>query len=470
MEKNNNYIYLLGFILALGTFFILPNNDDFYCLLAPHKYEDINVFLPNGAFWRPFDALWGIMMGKCVGAFPYLNHLLVLLLYTFCIYGLTKILDDCNVDGFAKKISIALFMLSPALVATVYSIDSINQVLCMTFGISSVLLYPKSKVLGYLMMLLALFSKESGIFWFIVTPFMCMIIKNIQEGTNCEDFKCYKQLIKPYLISLSILGGYFFLRIYLQSPETAEITGNYAGGIGLNTLVGLGLLLGISLTTIDTIAMFLEHNWIVVIISTIISFSFLWVLIKKLLCLQKQDLVKLIQCLLVILALTAPHLVMKHPGEMHAFPTLWGIALAIGIIFRTAKWNVSDKRVILLFFTCCILVYIHKGYYMYKAGQFAKQRVESVIANTKAIPNIVCILDCDPPFTEYSVFQASGEYAWYKGWASRVYFDLVNPQKTDYYVIHPNELEKYLLRAQNSKKYDAIWVVRDNKVRVLPQK
>lgn len=107
---------------------------------------------------------------------------------------------------------------------------------------------------------------------------------------------------------------------------------------------------------------------------------------------------------------------------------------------------------------------------MYKAGQFAKQRVESVIANTKVIPNIVCILDCDPPFTEYSVFQASGEYAWYKGWASRVYFDLVNPQKTDYYVIHPNELEKYLLRAQNSKKYDAIWVVRDNKVRVLPQK
>lgn len=55
-------------------------------------------------------------------------------------------------------------------------------------------------------------------------------------------------------------------------------------------------------------------------------------------------------------------------------------------------------------------------------------------------------------------------------WASRVYFDLVNPQKTDYYVIHPNELDKYLLRAKSSQKYDAIWVVRDNKVRVLPQK
>ena len=60
MEKNNNYIYLLGFILALGTFFILPNNDDFYCLLAPHKYEDINVFYlmeHSGDLWMHYGGL-----------------------------------------------------------------------------------------------------------------------------------------------------------------------------------------------------------------------------------------------------------------------------------------------------------------------------------------------------------------------------------------------------------------------------
>ncbi len=62
-----------------------------------------------------------------------------------------------------KKISVGIFLLSPALVATVYSVDSINQVLCMSFGIASVLLYPKFKVFAFIMMLLALFSKESGI-------------------------------------------------------------------------------------------------------------------------------------------------------------------------------------------------------------------------------------------------------------------------------------------------------------------
>lgn len=107
---------------------------------------------------------------------------------------------------------------------------------------------------------------------------------------------------------------------------------------------------------------------------------------------------------------------------------------------------------------------------MYKAGLFAKQRVESVVKNTNVTPHVVCILDCDLPIPGYSVFQASGEFCWYKGWASRVYFDLINPEKTDYFVIQPNELEKYLLRAKTAQKYDAIWVVKDNNVSVYSLK
>ena len=470
MEKNSKIIFLIGFVLALGAFFVLPNNDDFYCLSAPHKFQDINVLLPNGTFWRPLDALWGLLMGQCVGVFPFLNHLLVFSLFTFCIYGLIKILDGCYVVGFTKKISVGIFLLSPALVATVYSVDSINQVLCMSFGIASVLLYPKFKVFAFIMMLLALFSKESGIAWFVVTPFLCLIIDNIRKGVKSENLRTYKQLIKPYMISLIIIGGYFFLRIVLRVPNTDEVSGNYAAGFGLNSLVGLGLLFGVSLSSIDTVALFLEHNWFVVVTSTVISVFFLSVLIKKLFCLQKYSIVKLIKCLLVTLALTAPHLVMGHPGEMHAFPTLWGIAFSIGIVFRTTKWKKWDKNIVVLFFICCIFVYFHKGYYMYKAGLFAQKRVESVVLNTKIIPHVVCILDCDPPIPEYSVFQATGKYCWYMGWAARVYFDLENPQKTIYHVIRPDELEKYLFRAKTSRKFDAIWVVRNNNVSVLPLK
>lgn len=60
MEKNNNYIYLLGFILALGTFFILPNNDDFYCLLAPQSLKTSMFFYlmeHSGDLWMPYGEL-----------------------------------------------------------------------------------------------------------------------------------------------------------------------------------------------------------------------------------------------------------------------------------------------------------------------------------------------------------------------------------------------------------------------------
>ena len=56
------------------------------------------------------------------------------------------------------------------------------------------------------------------------------------------------------------------------------------------------------------------------------------------------------------------------------------------------------------------------------------------------------------------------------GWAARVYFDLENPKKTIYHVIRPDELEKYLFRAKTLRKFDAIWVVRNNNVSVLPLK
>ena len=94
---------------------------------------------------------------------------------------------------------------------------------------------------------------------------------NMQNlSIKSENLRSYKQLIKPYVISLIIIGVYFILRIVLRVPGT-EVSGNYAAGLGLNSLTGLGLLLGISLTTIDSVALFLEHNWVVVITTIVIS-------------------------------------------------------------------------------------------------------------------------------------------------------------------------------------------------------
>lgn len=210
----NKTIIAISAILSIGAFFILPVYDDFYYLSSPHKMMDVESFLPNGSFWRPIDALWGIMMGKYVDAFPFLNHLLVLICFAYSSFGLIKILNYSNVKGYTKSIAIAIFMLSPALVATTYSIDSINQALCLAFGISSLLLYKHHKFWTYVFITLSLFSKESGIAWFAVTPLLSLVIEKCHNNKDYINKKDYTSLIKPYCISIVIILIYACISIY----------------------------------------------------------------------------------------------------------------------------------------------------------------------------------------------------------------------------------------------------------------
>lgn len=70
----NKTIIAISAILSIGAFFILPVYDDFYYLSSPHKMMDVESFLPNGSFWRPIDALWGIMMGKLLNIVTFFVH------------------------------------------------------------------------------------------------------------------------------------------------------------------------------------------------------------------------------------------------------------------------------------------------------------------------------------------------------------------------------------------------------------
>lgn len=348
----NKTIIAISAILSIGAFFILPVYDDFYYLSSPHKMMDVESFLPNGSFWRPIDALWGIMMGKYVDAFPFLNHLLVLICFAYSSFGLIKILNYSNVKGYTKSIAIAIFMLSPALVATTYSIDSINQALCLAFGISSLLLYKHHKFWAYVFITLSLFSKESGIAWFAVTPLLSLVIEKCHNNKDYINKKDYTSLIKPYCISIAIILIYACIRISLNVPSDIIENGysRYTPQLGLNCITGLCMIVGSAISVIDTIALFIEHNYIIVFTTVLISVIFIFIIIKN--TVKKENLRIFIPLVLSIIAITSPHLIMEHPGEMHVYPSLWIIALSIGILTKEANWGKKELTLIALTFLC----------------------------------------------------------------------------------------------------------------------
>ena len=226
------------------------------------------------------------------------------------------------------------------------------------------------------------------------------------------------------------------------------------------------MIVGSAISIIDTIALFIEHNYIIVFTTALISVIFIFIIIKK--TVKKENLRIFIPLILSIIAITSPHLIMEHPGEMHVYPSLWIIALSIGILTKEANWGKKELTLIALTFLCGIFVFIHKGYYIYKNGRIANERVLSAVSQTQSIPNKVCILDCDNQIPIYSVFQTTGRNCWDSGKGTRIYFDLENPQIVSYHIIKIEDLKKHLhIYTHKDSTYNAIWIVKDNHVRVI---
>lgn len=465
----NKIIITVSALLCIGAFFILPVYDDFYYLSSPHKSLDMESLLPNGSFWRPIDALWGgIIAGKLVSLFPFPNHLLVILCFAYASYGLIKTLKYCNVGGFSLSLAMSMFMLSPALVATTYSIDATNQTLSLAFGIGSLSLYRKHKLVSYLLMTLSLFSKESGIAWFVVTPLLSMVIEHgLHDGKKIGKSE-YMSLIKPYCISMAAIMAYAALRYSLNIPvETAAgYTDRYTPHIGLNNITSLCIITGLAVTVVDTIALFIEHNFAVIGITTLVSIITILIIAKK--SYSKANLSSGLPLIVCILAISSPHIIMSHPSEMHIYPSLWMIALTVGVLTKDAHWKKGEAAVASLFIACGVLVFMHKGYYMYVNGKIADKRVTSAVAHSKSIPEKVCVLDCDRQLPAYSVFQIDGKRCWDSGKGTRLRFDLENPKTVTYHVIDTKVLRQYIDTYTNKDStYNALWIVKDNNVEVI---
>ncbi len=66
-------VWMIGLVFLL---LLWPTNDDWGYLTAPYVSGSWwQRMLPNGAFWRPWDALFGTLLNQNTGMFPSLNHI-----------------------------------------------------------------------------------------------------------------------------------------------------------------------------------------------------------------------------------------------------------------------------------------------------------------------------------------------------------------------------------------------------------
>lgn len=325
MRRMGIYFLMMVVMLAL-VMPLLPFHDDWTYLTAPNPEFAWRDLLPGAAFWRPFDALWGGILGRAPWLFPWANRIAIVLGHVLCVYLLARIVDELCDDKRGRFAALGFFALSSGIAAVIVNTDSLNLVWSSVWGCLGTLALLKNRSLGFVFGCYAVFvlCKESGLSWLAVGPLLAF-------GKDSD----WRRLAKLACLGACVFAVYMCARFALQGDVSLGNGGDYALTLSPKTIgVNLSILAGLSLSGVDALA-FVSHRYFLFGATAVLS-AIAWCAFASCADLGrgKSAALRLLVCAAVILAFAAPHCLFKnhHPAEMHFYPVVLGTALAIAII------------------------------------------------------------------------------------------------------------------------------------------
>jgi len=473
MKKTYKYLLFISITALLSAAFLIrPAGDDWYTLCAPNFNFNWRYLLPQNVFWRPFDAITGGLVAIVPQLFPFINHVLAIGFYLTNAILVYEILCQLKVSKEVSSIACIFTLIGAGCMNALFSVDSFNQVGANAFGLLSVysLLRKPNSRSWLLWCVFALFFKESGIVFFVITPLFYWLTKG---GTL--SFSISK---KNFIMGVTILVGlilYFLMRKYLNQQVMAGVDlEKYSINISSNLIINTLMLLGASFTAIDTIALFVEKNWIVVTVSLLLSVPFLIVcgnIIFRSLK-DKENRIRNLLLYALILVISSPHIVMGHAGELHIYPCYVSVILVMGYLFRYCSLNLRFVSIALILFA--IVSYCvdwHKWYYIHEQGEKGHRLAERIYQKQEGKPEKVLLMMRQKVNKFYSVFLVSDYTAFGRGRAFQLLTNFEYPK-----IIYPVLVKSSQVTEELANQYidehditpDCLWLVDNDSISIVP--
>lgn len=435
------YILISVPIITWLVCLLLPTFDDWTYVTSPyfgHPFAPERMFVFYNK-WRPIDALYGSFLGLYPKLFPTLNHILVCAAHTIntiVVYKLAKLL---KFNHLAINIATVFFYISPAVLGTVYGVDSMNQAFALLWGLTGLYVYwTKQGKIKYLLwistVVIAAFTKENGLMWAFITPVL-------SYGLNIIDKKQFK---KDITIGISVIILYIIARISLPTELYDPDSGYFDISI-IRKVKNIILFVAYPWLCIDFVSIIYppERNIFIIIITLLLSLPFMGLLFCGMLKLMKQrTYIFLVFC--VILA-ALPHLLTVF-STMHSYAAhaLW--ALLMAYIINSFK---RKKIILMTFIMYCLsatIVDIHHWQTSYQSGLMGKRITMQAIKKTHKKPKRIFLINIDRHQPKYSSFcvKPIDAFAW--GLPVRYY--------TDY--TWPNDIEDTEIVAEEKSRINEV--------------
>ena len=385
-------IILLVPLLLYYIIPILPTHDDWVSTVSPdfNPFFIKERFLFYGYHWRPFDAFVGYIVGRNPQIlFPTFNHYCVVFGHTICSLLVFRLLFVLGFDKLSRNIATIFFFITPATMATVLAVDSINQTYALIWGIIAFLSYiklNKSKYIVWsLLIFLATLHKENGLMWALICPILAYGF----------DFINLRTLKKDIIIGISIMALYALAILLL--PKDIIIHPEYVPDV-LKIINNFIKFVFSSFITIDYVYLLHQpsRNLLMAGITFLLAAPFLNFIILRII--QRFTEKKIICTILCLLFAVAPHIVTVF-SMMHTYAGL--VFVMILIAYSINAYN-HRKKIILSFFLfiiSAVMIDLHLWHESLQSGLVGKEMAQEAIHKTgKPIKNVyVIIIEDDYP-------------------------------------------------------------------------
>ncbi len=459
-------IILLTPILLYEVLPILPTHDD-WCGTTKPDFRPFFIkehFLFYGYHWRPFDTWIGYIVGlNSQMLYPAFNHYVVVIGHSVCAYFIYLLLTTLSFTRLAKNIATLYFFITPATMATVSAIDSMNQVYALVFGIISFLIYIKQQKFKYITWIITIFIatwwKENGLMWALIGPILAF-------GFNLTD---KQRLKKDVIIGLGIMMVYA-LAVFLL-PKDMIIHPEYEPGI-LKMIKNFIKFMFTTFITVDYI--YLLHapsrHLLAAFITFLLTLPFTYyIFIRNSKTFLNKKMICTLFCLLIAIG---PHIGTVF-SMMHTYAGL--AMLAIIIAYSIDQYIHHTKPIIISFILFCIstiIIDLHLIQSSAESGLVGKNMAQEAIRKTGEPVNSVYVVIIEDDYPKLSSFCVIPNEAFGWGLASQYETNYKWPKiicdttisRTSDAIIKAQQLSRQQLRDNNM---DCAWIVNHKEIEVI---
>lgn len=445
---------------------ILPTHDDWAGTTKPdfNPFFIKEHFLFYGYHWRPFDTWIGYIVGRNPQLlWPAFNHILVVLGHLLCSLAVYRLLATLQFNKTARNVATLFFFITPATMATVTAIDSMNQVYALIFGIVSLLIYVKAKKYQYILWIATIFIatwwKENGLMWALIGPILAYGFDFIDKRKLKKDICIGIGVMAVYALAILLLPKDIIIHPEYE-PGPIKIVKNFIKFI-LSTFI-----------TVDYI--YLLHkpsrNLFAVCITFVLTFPFIYfIFIRKSNNFLHKKMVCTILCLLIAVG---PHIGTIF-SMMHTYAGL--AMLAIIIAFSIHRYEQHIKPVMLSFIIFClaaIMIDIHLILSSVESGLVGKKMAQEAIRKTGNPVNSVYVVIIEDDYPKLSSFCVIPNEAFGWGLAARYETNYKWPNmirdttitRTPDAIMKAQQLSRQILRDNN---LDCVWIVNHKDIEVI---